>query len=96
MTGVYLTVDDAFFLRAVQDGRVYLSEGGLVMQRGLRHGGQNKRAGRAHRKAVNAGWVVGEPEPGSRLFRLTPGGEAALAARDATGAAPVEGSARVA
>jgi hypothetical protein len=79
---MYINVETRDFLRAALAGRVYRSLSGTVMQRGGMHGGQNKRADGAHRKAVAAGWIAAEPDE-DRRYRLTDDGEAALAAREA-------------
>jgi hypothetical protein len=79
----YLKIADRDFLRAVAAGRVHRSLSGLPMQRGGAHGGQNKRADGLLARAKEAGRVE-EWEPGR--FRLTPDGEADLAARENAGA----------
>jgi hypothetical protein len=78
----FVSVEARQFLRAARDGRVYRTTGGIVMQRGDKHGGQNRRATGAHRQAVANGWITAEPDA-DRIYRLTPDGEAALAAREA-------------
>ncbi|GAA0495023.1 hypothetical protein Ade02nite_19330 [Paractinoplanes deccanensis] len=78
MTGIYLTVDDRRFLRAVRLGHIERAADGRVVQRGDHRAG---RRDKALKRAREAGWVHPEPDEAG-VYRLTEQGERDLAARE--------------